>query len=116
MESHLTLKIASASLLALPVGGFSPLLITCSVENAIFVSGLFSVELQLSTFGLVMPLSGRLKNALPDRYLQAARYLLTFSLIDFLHLLGTSLVLFLRLSSELTPVFPALFLKCGYKY
>lgn len=86
------------------------------MKNGIVVPGLFSVELQLSTFGLVMPLSGRLKSTLPDRYLQAVRYLLTFSLIDFLELLGTSLVLFLRLSSELSPVFPALSLKCGYKY
>lgn len=86
------------------------------LKKGIFVSGLFSVKLQLSTFGLVMPLSGRLKSTLPDRYLQAARYLLTFSLIDFLELLGTSLVLFLRLSSELSPVFPALLLKCGYRY
>lgn len=86
------------------------------LKNGIVVPGLFSVELQLSTFGLVMPLSGRLKSTLPDRYLQAVRYLLTFSLIDFLELLGTSLVLFLRLSSELSPVFPALSLKCGYKY
>lgn len=86
------------------------------MENGTFVSSLFSAELQLSTFGLVMPVSGRLKSTLPDRYLQAARYLLTFSLIDFLELLGTSLVLFLRLSSELTPVFPAFFLKCGYKH
>lgn len=86
------------------------------LKNGIVVPGLFSVELQLSTFGLVMPLSGRLKSTLPDRYLQAVRYLLTFSLIDFLELLGTSLVLFLRLSSELSPVFPVLSLKCGYKY
>lgn len=85
------------------------------LKNSIFASGLFSVELQLSTSGLVMPLPGRLESTLPNRYLQAARYLLTFSLIDFLELLGTSLGLFLQLSSEPSPVFPALFLKCGYK-
>lgn len=51
-----------------------------------------------------------------DRYLQAARCLLTFSLIDFLELHATSPGLFLWLSSELSPVFPAVFLKCGYRY
>lgn len=95
---------------------FSLCKLPAALKNGIFVSSLVSVELQLSTFGLVMPVSGRLKSTLPDRYLQAVRYLLTFPLIDFLELLGTSLVLFLWLFSELSPAFPAFFLKCGYKY
>lgn len=86
------------------------------MKICIVVSGLFSIGLQLSTFALVLPLSGRLESTLTDRYSQAARHLLTFPLIDFLELLGTSPVLFLQLFSELSPVFPALLSKCGYKY
>jgi len=50
VESHLVLKIASAGSLAVPVGGFFPLLITCGAEKRYLC--FWFVFRQTSTFNL----------------------------------------------------------------